>query len=498
MAISFLLLWVFRTQQFTGDSLWYAKAALDGTQIFHPHHLIFTPSIRCLFLSIASIGIDLTILEVGQLFNIFFAALTIGLIHRIIGGVVSTSISILIPLILLFCNGFWSFSTQIEVYIPGIFFSLLLLWTVKENSTSVSRIIIAILAFAMATLFHQTNALLAVPLILLMGKSSWKNAALICSSSGFLVLGAYLLVMNHEGHSLDLVGFTAFSLNYAVSGQEGWGTFSNLLPMGWFELFASQTGNIIRQSYSHVVFYWLIFTLAILWLIIFGFRSAKKTSGAWSLIVFSVSWIITNYLFFLWWLPKEGEFFIASLIPLSILLAIKIENVEWKYRQSILPVIFLVIVGFNGFAFYQKHSQPNEFGLRAEQLAQISDENTVVITDFFTQQYLRFFHQVNAENTEIVYRSIYENTSPELIESISNLETLIVSQHHFSPDFVVNGFSGISHQAEWESSTRELLKNTCTINQVSILEEDHWVIKRCDESPLTVDSALKTLGYHSP
>ena len=462
--------------------------------MFHPHHLIFTPSIRCLFLAITSVGTDLTILEVGQLFNITFATLTIGLIHRILGNVVSRPISILIPILLLCCNGFWSYSTQIEVYIPGIFFSVLMLWALKENPFGTGGTVIAIFAFAMASLFHQTNVLLAVPLFILLGIDLWRKAVLISGGAGALVLGAYILVMNHEGHSIDLDGFTAFSLNYAVSGQEGWGTFSNWLPMGWFELFASQIGNIIRQSYAHVVFYWLLFTLGILWLIIFGFRELRRKSDAQPLIVFSGSWIITNYLFFLWWLPKEGEFFIATLIPLLILLAIQVEKTDWKFKQYILPFILLVIIGFNGFAFHQKHAQPNEFGQRAKQLAVISDENTVVITDFFTEQYLEFFYQVNAENTDIVYRAVYQNDYPTLIESINEYQSLIISHQNISPEFEVNGFNGISHRADWETGIRGLLKNSCTLDPLKILDERYWLLKRCERPTVSIDSTMIVLG----
>ncbi len=262
--------------------------------MFHPHHLIFTPSMRGFLLAITFIGIDLTILEAGQLFNISFAAFTVGLIHRTLRSVVSPGTSFLIPIILLFCNGFWSYSTQIEVYIPSIFFSLLMLWALKGNSLGTSRIIVAILAFALATLFHQTNVLLAGPLFIVLGRYSWKKAVLISTGAGMLVLGTYIWAMNQEGLSINLNGFKAFCLKYAVSGQKDWGTFSNWMPMGWFELFASQTGNIIRQSYAHVVFYWFIVTLGIIWLIIFGFRELQQKSVAQSLIVFSLSWIIIN------------------------------------------------------------------------------------------------------------------------------------------------------------------------------------------------------------
>ncbi len=196
----------------------------------------------------------------------------------------------------------------------------------------------------------------------------------------------------------------------------------------------------------------------------------------------------------MWWLPKEGEFFIASLIPLSILLAIHADKQVWQFKQFTLPTILMVIVGFNAYAFYQKHSQPNQFGQRAKQLAAFSDKNTVVITDFFTEQYLEFFHHVKAENTDIVYHEIYENNHSTLIDSINRNKRLIISHQHISPEFKVNGFNGISHRAEWEAGVQLLLKNACSLDQFKILNEDFLLIERCEEPQINIDSALIVLG----
>ena len=498
MAMSLLLLWVFRTQQFTGDSLWYANSALNGTDMFHPHHLLFTPVIRAFFLGLNSIGISVSIIEAGQLFNSSFAAFSIGLIHRILRVHVSAAIAVLVPVILLFCNGFWTYATQIEVYIPGIFFSLLFFWSLTRKKRTPATIAVSIVGFSMAVLFHQTNVLLAIPLFFLLGKNDWKNAVAISFTAGAVVLGAYVWVMISEGYSIGLNGFTAFSLKYAVSGQEGWGTFSNWMPMGWFELFASQTGNFIRQSYAHVVVYWLVFTFGIIWLLVFAFKCLKQNSNSQSLIRFCLIWIITNYIFFLWWLPKEGEFFIATLIPLVLLLAIQINGMIWKYSKAILPILLLVILGFNGFVFYQKHTQANNFGLRAQQIASISDESTVVVTDFFTEQYLEFFHQIKAESTDNLYRSIYEDDGLDMVKSVNQHQRLVISHQHLAPAFKSNGFSGITHKAKWNTGVQTLLKGACSIERATVLNEEFWLIERCEEPTITIDSIIANLEFVSP
>ncbi|MFQ5719858.1 MAG: hypothetical protein ACE5IK_09955, partial [Acidobacteriota bacterium] len=64
----------FRALSQTGDSLAYAGAIRSGARLWHPHHLLFSPIVRVLYLALRSIGLGVDAIVAAQIHNAVWAA----------------------------------------------------------------------------------------------------------------------------------------------------------------------------------------------------------------------------------------------------------------------------------------------------------------------------------------------------------------------------------------------------------------------------------------
>lgn len=72
-ALTFLLLLIFRTQMQTEDSLEYALHVRSGERLFHPHHLLFSPLVRLIYLGLSTLYPTMDAILAAQVHNAFWA-----------------------------------------------------------------------------------------------------------------------------------------------------------------------------------------------------------------------------------------------------------------------------------------------------------------------------------------------------------------------------------------------------------------------------------------
>lgn len=151
----------------TFDSLGYAQAARDATQLFHPHHLLYTAAVRLTWVMLGAFGATADAIAAGQIHNGIWAAVLVGatfaLVRRITG---STALAGGAACLLLATRGLLVFSSQVEVYVPATACAavLILYLTPFDAPWTKARTAGAILFLSLLILYHQPNVLVCLAL----------------------------------------------------------------------------------------------------------------------------------------------------------------------------------------------------------------------------------------------------------------------------------------------------------------------------------------------
>ena len=330
VAVAALLLFLRAAEQ-SPDALDYALAARSGIDLFHPHHLLFSPFVRGVLTALAPFGRGGDAILAGQLHNIAWAVAALlalrALLRRATG---SAHLADGAALGLLFTRGFWVYATQVEVYLPALGCLALVTWLVARDGATrpaPGTTLVAGLLFALAVLYHQTSVLFAAPLAVLCvaarGRAGWRTAGTITAMAGALTLAAYVGAwLGTGGGERTAAGFARWALGYALQPVPAWGSFAHVGPTGLTALLRSQAANVagVPDRVAPVVV--PLFGAALAALAAWHLRAVVRRAGARPLRLFALTWLAVHLAFFLWWLPTDTDFFVVSLLPLTILAAL--------------------------------------------------------------------------------------------------------------------------------------------------------------------------------
>jgi hypothetical protein len=216
------LLLFLRAVNQTPDGLSYAVAVRSGLDMFHPHHMIYVPVARAIHLAT---GVDPITATLWQ--NLFWTMVLAFAAWRLAGLVFSGRLAkVLAAGALLASRGVMIYSVRVETYLPAL--ACLTLATALAAERPV-RSWFLVPALALAVLYHQTNVLFVLPLLVLMASgpkgATWSTgkgrAGLTLGAAACLVLIVYAAGFRIEGAP---GGFWSFSLSYARAPIEAWGT----------------------------------------------------------------------------------------------------------------------------------------------------------------------------------------------------------------------------------------------------------------------------------
>ena len=401
----------------TSDALAYMMSAATGREMYHPHHLLYVPIVRLLFLGLGGVGIAVDAVLAAQVHNAILgvvAAITTFLVVRRWGG--SQAGALLAALALLSSRGFWAYSTLADVYVPAtacLAGVTLLLPRPGEAPLSGKTLAITLL-FALGVLYHQTNVLMFVPLAWwyasLGSRRAWQALALVLVGAGVIVGGSYVLAylysdaraamaeMGVPAASGFLEGFKRYCLSYSYHPNPQWGTFDNVGLLGLGRLVHSQAWNVVvfpeELKYRAAgIFAGLMAGVTgwhvrqVLW------RRPRVRERTYLLL-----WLATYFAFFLWWLPSEREFFITPLLPLVLLCWLFLR--DWS---AILPgkarllaalsgfVLALVAAANLAFVIVPAHRERGEAYEEAADIARIASKECVVYDSQGVIQSLRYY-----------------------------------------------------------------------------------------------------------
>jgi len=121
LAFAASVLIIFRSENQTGDSLDYARSIRTGEALFHPHHLLFNPIVRVVWIGLKVFFPGISPIAAAQVHNIFWALIVLtavfGIIRRMAGSAAAAAVG---TLALFSVLGFWQYATFAEVYLPTI------------------------------------------------------------------------------------------------------------------------------------------------------------------------------------------------------------------------------------------------------------------------------------------------------------------------------------------------------------------------------------------
>lgn len=401
------------TQVHTFDALSYILdvSRKPWQQLFHPHHLAYGPFGA--IMSALVTGVDVaTALQcanavAGSLGSAVFCAIVYRRWQRI-------DIALLATGSLAFSYAYWYYAVEVEVYTLATLCVMWILWLIMEPQPSRLRWQLSLaLGMAGAVLFHQTNALLALPLLVrawpaLRVPGNDRRGWVFAGAGAFLiVVSAYAWVM------VGVSGFDTYAsahqwlFDYVDSGW--WGGKATLwdLLTGLSDTIAAGWGGwigiaLICLTASTVVY------------------QRIRVQNVWLLV-----WFVTYAGFFGWWEPDNIEFWIG-ITPVVVLLVMS--GFAQLHRTDVRLLLAYVIV-FSTFlvnlsAIRLRGDATTDLQRRIAQAVRASSQpaDLLLVPDGLQELYLPYYEQREhflSVNAAIVSAGSWANACVTLQQAIA-------------------------------------------------------------------------------
>lgn len=320
------------------DSLTWAKKVEEGTDLYtllNPHHLVYLPVIRALFVALSKVCTSCRAIDVAQAFGLVssaIAAVALFLLAKRLAA--STFVAAGLALVLIFARSVWVFSMQVSPYVPTLAALALLALAIVKRGEHLQNDKGAMLAvagpYAAAVLLHQSTVLIGFALAAyLFASRSWRDAwrALlwIAICSGGFVLIAYIaaFVAIYGVESLSFPAFLKYLTRYASTNTPGFATFGNfslegleLSLEGQFETFMLLPWSLRSTVLS---------PFGVGFLLIIGWNVFRAVSGdGLGVRLFFISWLAIILAFQLWIFPSEAVQKMLALVPVLALVSLAV------------------------------------------------------------------------------------------------------------------------------------------------------------------------------
>lgn len=464
---SFLLLFTFKAEYQTADSIGYAYSIKTGTGLFHPHHLLYNPAVRLLFLLTSRIFNPNDAVFPGQLYNIFWAMVTViasfYLIHRVSG---SQMLGFLFALFLLVSRGVWEIATQNTVYLPAIG-TLVLLVTVMvsyaDTGLTIRRNIILALLLALAVLNHQFNVLFCIPLayylLITNRRFKMRNTMLVLILAAVIVFITYFLLFVLTKPHWTFTKFYRYCFLYATYPQPDWGTFTHFSATGIYHLLRSQIWNLIAIPEPILSGAVAIFIVILAGIVIWNSMQIRHHAAFRQFRIMLLIWLGVYAIFFLWWLPTYTHPLVITLFPIVCLGFIAIKDlVDYRTKlklntqiigEIILVIIIIILVININLAILPLHRSKGELYQEAVKLDSLVPKTSVVFTDYTVREYLRYyFNRENAFAAEVPMLDFYQ-VRHFAREYLTEKDECLIPLSNVIPTYQCTKFTGYTNPHEW-------------------------------------------------
>lgn len=350
------------------------------TELFHPHHLAYGP-LGSLATWFTAGDAALAMQSVNALAGALGSSILAYIVYRRWQRV---DLALIAALALSGSYAYWYYAVEVEVYTLAACFLLWIMALIDHPQPErISWRIWLGVAIAGAVLFHQTNVLVGVPLLIAAGadmrrtRAHWQGWS-VAAGVATLVIAAW-----YGGVMLGVSGFRTWAdmhgwlFQYANTGWWGGRAGITDLSKGISDAVAWQSGA------------WYVVAIVVLSLA--QTRIAPLTAQhAWMW-----AWVLTYGAFFTWWEPDNIEFWIA-IMPLAIviLLAPFRHHARWHVAASLALGLALLNAYTNYVAISQRGDASRD--LQRDIAQYVVDHSQaadlLLMPDGLQELYLPYYH----------------------------------------------------------------------------------------------------------
>ena len=303
-----LLVYLFTlTQVHTFDALSYILdvSRKPWQQLFHPHHVAYGPFGAAIAALVRTADIATALQSANAVAGSLGSAVFCAIIYR---RWQRADIALLGSAALAFSYAYWYYAIEVEVYTLATLAVLWVLWLVMEPRPAQRRWRLWLaLGLAGAVLFHQTNALLALPLVVRAWPALRHPGA---DRRGWIYAGVGAVAMVLGAYTFVIVGVSGFT---TIAEARRW--VFDYVASGWWGGKATVADLITGLSDTIAAGSGLIIGIALVILTVMTFVTTRTRVREWWLVV----WFVTFAGFFGWWEPENIEFWIGT-TPIVIVL----------------------------------------------------------------------------------------------------------------------------------------------------------------------------------
>ena len=407
------------TQVHTFDALSYVTSVerKPWTELFHPHHLAYGPLGALTLAAGRALGYGGGAAVPMQVINALAGALGVALLYRVARRATGRADAALAAAALLGASyAYWYYAVEIEVYtLAALFLILCLELMSRPGAPPAGRLAQLGAAQGLATLFHQTNALLCAPILVYALFDLAGGRSQVPGATRPSALGPWLARWRWYAGALALtVGLPYLWVILGVSGFRSWEAalawLTEYARTGWWgrpltgdRLADLGEGLADTLAQPGGALLWLLLGLCALpWERLVargrGGAGARERGVAERRVAATVPllavWLLTYGAFFAWWEPDNIEFWIASLPPLLLLLAIALEGGRpWGWRS-------LAAIGIAGAALALNYGSIERRGDETQDLQRVvarelaarsTPADLLVVPDGLLELYLPYY-----------------------------------------------------------------------------------------------------------
>jgi len=303
--------------------------------------------------------------------------------------------------------------------------------------------------FAIAVFYHQSSVLFCIPFCIyfleVRGRQGAKESLAAISLAGLIIFGVYWVIVYIETGYANLMDVLQFALTYSTN-NDSWGNLSNFSFAGVVSMGISQLKNF---SSSWVYMKWVGIPIMLAALIISMVQIVRKERGV--LRRFLLAWWIVFSVFGLWWLPTEKEFFVISVWPLILLIAIALDDLRCVTKNSFwsnnfikcTSAIFLIsttAINFGHVILPHHTNYSNDYSI-ANDFATLVSTDCLVASGFGVNANLRYYF--GKDSTLNIYRvsGIFRDGNTEIVPDISKasgINCVLIQFDQVSPGSAIN------------------------------------------------------------
>ena len=411
------------------DSIHYLNDIVKGKNLFHQHHLLYHFLANKWLLLWSGFGEDHYIIES---FTALWGSSALTMVYLFLRRRFhhSSTTSGLGTAVVAFSYGVWFYSTNIEVYLPPLFFILLCLYILTKKDLSKNDIWKIAVLHSLAILFHQVNILFAVVVLHYIIKNKmyqWLPTYII---TGILITGGMYFITGWfiEGHN-SFSAWIGWMQGYTV-GHDYWQPPSIKTPLhvltgfahafigGHFIFQLPAVEQYLQNSFqSHglkdeiflsnnidPLMAWTLTVVAVglaiylLVLIIKFIVRYKSIKVHYPVIDPLLITLLVYSAFFCFWMPEILEFWILQMVLVWILL---IGTMRIKPVIYILPFV-VFFINYLGSMRWLQDSKNDWYYNETQKIERVVAPGDLIIVDneWILKDYLRYYTEATIVATD--------------------------------------------------------------------------------------------------